>query len=232
MGLVDALYKDAKLVVTDTIKGWCKDNLGPFSKFYGYMDGPLDESEIDELIYIKTPEKYIVIPRAKGDTGVDLTNANVNQIIIDNTGRFEGFGPALGGYVVPERRIYDPDFTKFGSAESFKGYHRLEDVTTARAEFGQDELRWRAKDLTPVGTDSLGRDVYVSYPKKLDIGQGLYFGVQALFFRGVASIYDKLVGKYIKKELLEAWWEELYRTTTHTLNEWIGLPKEIELVRA
>ena len=78
----------------------------------------------------------------------------------------------------------------------------------------------------------MGRNVYVSYPKKLDLGQGLYFAAQAVFFSLTYSLFKKLVGKYMKVELLEAWWEKFYRTSTDVLNEGLNLPKQIELVRA
>ncbi|NIO19279.1 MAG: hypothetical protein GTN76_00655 [Candidatus Aenigmarchaeota archaeon] len=232
MGIEQALIEDMKLYVGDTIKGWSRANLGPLAKFYGFMDGPLDEDRIDELIYIEESpgKRYMVIPRSKGETGVSITNGN--QLIIDSTGRFEGFDPALGGYVVSDEDRYDVDFTKFGSAASFGDYPKLRDVTTARKEFGDDELRWRTRNLTPIGTDSFGRNVYVSYPKKLDIGQGLYFTGQAIFFSGTYKLFKKLVGKYMKVELLEAWWEKFYRTSTDVLNEWLGLPKQMEFVRA
>lgn len=233
MGVGQALMEDLKLYVGDTIKGWARKNLGPLSQFYGFMDGPLDEERIDELIYIECPgeSKYIVIPRAKGETGKDISHAN--QLIIDNTGRFEGFDPDLGGYVVSDEDRYDVDFTKFGSAEAFGDYPRLNDVTTARKEFGDDELRWRTRNLIQLpGTDPLGRKVYVSYPKKLDLGQGLYFSAQAIFFSGTYKLFKKLVGKYMKVKLLEAWWEKFYRTSTDVVNELLGLPKQIEFVRA
>ena len=233
MGVEQALKEDLKLYVGDTVKGWFRENLGPLSQFYGFMDGPLDEGRIDELIYIEQipSKKYTVIPRARGDTGIPISQAN--QLKIDNTGKFEGFDSSIGGYVVSGEDIYDVDFTKFGSSEAFGDYPRLNDVTTARKEFGDDELRWRTRKLIQLqGTDSSGRKVYVSYPKKLDIGQGLYFTTQSAFFSVTYKLFKKLMGKYIKVEQLEAWWEKFYRTSTDVINELWGLPKDVEIVKA
>lgn len=187
---------DLTLSTADTLKQWFSEKFPWLSKMYGYIDGPFNEDEVDEIIFIeKDLDNYSVISRIYTEkergifkprefNGQPLTS--VDQLEFDDEGNIIGC-ESIGGKLRSGdfHDFYDADFDLYGSSFFFKSYKDFQsELESIHREYIKDSLRYVVGSgmAENIGKDPNNRNVYVyrtttkeGKKQKFGFGQSLYF---------------------------------------------------------